>query len=166
MYLLFQTVINNLILFNNYINTYFFAFFNQTNFFNITSLAIHHSNAFFQLSVFLFFIKNSHKIFMTNFIIYQCFKYFTFYLSVLFNLLLASITIFLCFFFLFLIVFKNHFTDTVVIENARLQLTLIIPTGAPIAAANDATEMLPVATDKTVIFLNTQKKQYTMIFAH
>ena len=79
----------------------------------------------------------------------------------LFNLLLASITILLCFFFLFLIVFKNFFTNPVVIENARLQLALIIPTGAPIAVANDATEMLPVATEKTTIYLNTQKKQYT-----
>ena len=37
-----------------------------------------------------------------------------------------------------------------VIENARLQLAPIIPTGAPITVANDAIEMLPVATDKTV----------------
>ena len=48
-----------------------------------------------------------------------------------------------------------------VIENARLQLALIIATGAPIAVANDAIEILPVATDKTMIYLNTQKKQYT-----
>ena len=37
-----------------------------------------------------------------------------------------------------------------VIENSRLQLALIIPTGAPIAVANDAIEMLPVATDKAI----------------
>ena len=36
------------------------------------------------------------------------------------------------------------------IENARLQLAHIILTGAPIAVANDAIEMLPVATDKTI----------------
>ena len=36
------------------------------------------------------------------------------------------------------------------IENARLKLALIIPTGAPITVANDAIEMLPVATDKTI----------------
>ena len=48
-----------------------------------------------------------------------------------------------------------------VIENARLQFALIIPTGAPIAVANDAIEMLPVATDKTMIYQGIQKKQYT-----
>ena len=37
-----------------------------------------------------------------------------------------------------------------VIENARLQLALIIPTAAPKAFGNDAIEMLPVATDKTI----------------
>ena len=66
----------------------------------------------------------------------------------LFNLLLASITILLCLFFLFLVVFNNLFTNPVVTENARLQLALIIPTGAPITVADDAIEMLPVATDK------------------
>ena len=54
------------------------------------------------------------------------------------------------FFFLFPIVFKNFFTNPVVIENAKLQLALIIPTGAPIAFANDAIEMVAVATDKTI----------------
>ena len=66
----------------------------------------------------------------------------------LFNLLLASITILLCLFFLFLVVFNNLFTNPLVTENARLQLALIIPTGAPIMVADDAIEMLPVATDK------------------
>ena len=51
------------------------------------------------------------------------------------------------FFFLFLVVFKNFFTNP---ENARLQLVLIIPTGAPITVVNDAIEMLPVSTDKTI----------------
>ena len=66
----------------------------------------------------------------------------------LFNLLLAGITILLCVFFLFLIVFEKFFTNPVVIENTRLRLALIIPTGTPIAVANDAIEMLPVATEK------------------
>ena len=47
-----------------------------------------------------------------------------------------------------------------VIENARLQLALIIPTGAPIAVANDVVEMLPVATDKTMNDLS-KYLQYT-----
>ena len=71
-------------------------------------------------------------------------------LSMLFNLLLAGIAILLCFFFLFLVAFKNFFTNPVVIEKARLKLALIIPTGAPITVAKDAIEMLPVATDKTI----------------
>ena len=47
-----------------------------------------------------------------------------------------------------------------VIENTRLQLALIIPMGASVTAANDAIEILPVATDKTMIYQNTQKMQY------
>ena len=77
----------------------------------------------------------------------------------LFNLLLASITILLCFFFLFLVVFNSFFTIPVVIENAKLQLALITPTGAPITVANDAVEMLPVVTDKAIMtYQNSQKK--------
>ena len=66
----------------------------------------------------------------------------------LFNLLLGSITILLCFFFLFLIVFKNFFTNPDVIENVRPQLAPIIPAGAPITVANDAIEMLLDNIDK------------------
>ena len=58
-------------------------------------------------------------------------------------------TILLCFFFLFLIVFKNIFTNPDVIENINLQLAPIIPAGAPITVANDAIEMLPDNIDKT-----------------
>ena len=68
----------------------------------------------------------------------------------LFDLLLASIIILLRFVFLFLVVFNSFFMIPVEIENARLKLALIIPTGAPITVANDAIEMLPVATDKTI----------------
>ena len=67
----------------------------------------------------------------------------------LFNLLLASTTILLCFFFLFLIVFKNFFTSPDVIETVKLQLAPIIPAGTPMAVANDAIEMLPDNIDKT-----------------
>ena len=68
----------------------------------------------------------------------------------LFNLLLANITILLCFFLLFLVVFNSFFTIPVEIENARLKPALTIPTGAPMAVANDAIQMLPVVTDKTI----------------
>ena len=67
----------------------------------------------------------------------------------LLNLLLAHITILLCFFFLFLVVFNKVFMIPVEIENTRLKLALTIPTGAPRTVANDAIEMLPVVTDKT-----------------
>ena len=69
----------------------------------------------------------------------------------LINLLLVNITILLCFFFLFLVVFNSFFlTIPVEIENARIKLVLAIPTSAPITFANDVMEMLPVVTDKTV----------------
>ena len=54
------------------------------------------------------------------------------------------------FFFLLLVVFSSFFTIPVEIKNARLKLALAIPTGDPITVANDAIEMLPVATDKTI----------------
>ena len=67
----------------------------------------------------------------------------------LFNLLLANITILLRFFFLFLIVFKTVFTNPDVIENVKPQHAPTIPAGAPITLANDEIEMLPDNTDKT-----------------
>ena len=68
----------------------------------------------------------------------------------LFNLLLANITILLCFFFLFHVVLNSFFTIPVKIENDRLKLALVIPTGAPITVANDAMVKLPIVTDKTI----------------
>ena len=68
----------------------------------------------------------------------------------LFNLLLARITILLCFFFLFLVFFNSIFTIPVEIDNARLKFALTVPIGAPITVANDAIEMLPVVIDKTI----------------
>ena len=67
----------------------------------------------------------------------------------LFNLLLANITILLRFFFLFLIVYKNLFTNPDVIENVRPQLGPIIPASAPITLASDAIEILPDNIDQT-----------------
>ena len=48
----------------------------------------------------------------------------------LLNLLLASITILLCFFFLFLVVFKNLFINPDVTENVKPQLAPVIPAAA------------------------------------
>ena len=72
----------------------------------------------------------------------------------LFNLLLASITTLLCFFFLFLVVFNSFFTVHLKIENERPKRALTIPTGAPITVANDAIETLPVVADKTIHVLS------------
>ena len=84
----------------------------------------------------------------------------------LFNLLLASITILLCFFSLFLIVFKNISTNPDVIENVKAQHAPIIPAGAPIAVANDAIEMLPDNIGKTFNDLSKQYKEaiYLLMF--
>ena len=71
-------------------------------------------------------------------------------LYMLFNLLLANITILLCFFFLFCVVFNNFFTIPVETENARLKLALAFPAGTPVTVANDPIEMLPLAADKTI----------------
>ena len=60
----------------------------------------------------------------------------------------------MCFFFLLLVVFNSFFTIPVQIENARLKLALVIPTGAPMTVANDAIEMLLVVTDKTITDLS------------
>ena len=52
--------------------------------------------------------------------------------------------------FLFPIVFNNFLIIPVEIENERIKLSLAIPTGATIAIANDAIEILPLAQDKTI----------------
>ena len=63
---------------------------------------------------------------------------------------LTCITVLLCFFFLFIVVFNTFFTISVEIENSRLKLAFTIPTGAPITVAYDAIEMLPVVIDKRI----------------
>ena len=68
----------------------------------------------------------------------------------LWTLLLASITILLCFFVLLLVISNSFFTILVQIENTRLKLVLVIPTGTPVTVASDAIEILPVFTDKTI----------------
>ena len=65
-------------------------------------------------------------------------------------MLLANITILLCFFFSFLVAFNNFFASPVHNENARLKLALVIPIGAPIAVAKDVIETPPLVTDKTI----------------
>ena len=68
----------------------------------------------------------------------------------LFNLLLSRITMLLCFFFLFFVVFNRFLMIPVVIENAILKLALTILTGDPMANVNDAIEILLAVTDKAI----------------
>ena len=56
----------------------------------------------------------------------------------------------MCFFFLFLVAFKNFSINPDVTENVRPQPASIIPVGAPIRVANDSIEMLLATTDKKI----------------
>ena len=57
-------------------------------------------------------------------------------------------------FCLFLVVFNSFFINPIEIENPRLKLALTIRTGAPITAANEAIEILPVAREITITGLS------------
>ena len=56
----------------------------------------------------------------------------------------------MCFFFLFVVVFKNFSINPDVIENVRPQLAPIIPAGGPVTDTNDAIEILLASTDKKI----------------
>ena len=77
-----------------------------------------------------------------------------------FNLLLASITTLLCFFFLFHIVFNNFFTIPVVIENAKLKLALAILAGAPMMQMMQLILSHFFQVKQLKIYQNIEKKQY------
>ena len=59
--------------------------------------------------------------------------------------------------------FLTTFTITVDIENARLQLSLAIPTGAPITVANDAIKMSLFVANKTIKIVK-RNNIFTMLF--
>ena len=69
----------------------------------------------------------------------------------LFNLLLPSVTILLCFSFYFLLflIFFFFFINSDDIEHIRPKIVPIISAGAPITVANDTIKMLPDKIDKT-----------------
>ena len=72
----------------------------------------------------------------------------------LLSLLLAKIRILSCFFFLFLVIFNNVLTITVVKEKIKVRLALAIPTGAPVILVNEIIDTpLPVAL-KTIKILS------------
>ena len=109
-------------------------------------MTIHHSNAFFQFSIFfssLIIVSKSSGL-ISLFI-----NALDILVSMLFNLHLASITILLCFFsFYFFLFLKNFFTNPDVTESVKPQLAPIILVGAPITIANDSIEILPDNIDK------------------
>ena len=72
----------------------------------------------------------------------------------LLNFLLASITILLYFFFLFLVVFNNFLMIPVIKENKRLKLTLAIHTGVPTMLEKEMTDIPPLLADKTIKILS------------
>ena len=74
--------------------------------------------------------------------------------SMLFNLLLASITILLCFFFFFLVSFNNFFIIPVAKEKARVNLALTIPAGIPITLVKELILIPPLVADKTIKVLS------------
>ena len=69
-------------------------------------------------------------------------------------------------FFLLFAVFSSFFTIPVEIENARLKLAHVILTGASMTNSNDAIEMLPVVTDKTIIKTVKRSKIFTKTFTN
>ena len=57
--------------------------------------------------------------------------------SMLLSILLASVRILSCFFFLFLAIFSNFLIIPVVREKIKVKLPLTIPTGAPTILVNE-----------------------------
>ena len=72
----------------------------------------------------------------------------------LFNLLLASIAILLCFFLSFLFISNNFVIIPVVKENIKLEFALAIHTGAPIILANKMIDIPPLVADKIIKVLS------------
>ena len=59
--------------------------------------------------------------------------------------------------------FLTTFTITVDIENARIKLSLAIPTGAPITIENDAIKMLLFVANKAIKIVK-RNNIFTMLF--
>ena len=72
----------------------------------------------------------------------------------LLSLLLVSITILLCVFFLFLVMVSNFLTIPVVREKIRVKLALAIPTGTPATLVNEQLDTPRVVALKTITILS------------
>ena len=62
-------------------------------------------------------------------------------------MLLAVISILLCFFFLFLVIFSNLVIILVVKENIKSKREIAIHTGTPITLAEETIDIPPLAAD-------------------
>ena len=74
--------------------------------------------------------------------------------SMLLSLLLVSITILLCVFFLFLVMVSNFLIIPVVREKIRVKLALAIPTGTPATLVNEQLDTPRVVALKTITILS------------
>ena len=72
----------------------------------------------------------------------------------LFNLLLASMTILLRFFFFFLVTFNSFFIVPVVKENTWVREALANPAGTPIKLVKEMIPIAPLIADKTIKVLS------------
>ena len=70
----------------------------------------------------------------------------------LLSLLLASIRILSCFFFLFLVMLSNFFIIPVVRQKNRVKFALALPTGAPTTPVNEMMDTPPLVAPKTLKF--------------
>ena len=73
--------------------------------------------------------------------------------SILLYLLLASISIWSCFFFFFIVVLSNFLMIPVVREKIKVKLALTIPTDTPIVLVNEIIDSPPVVALKTIYIL-------------
>ena len=75
--------------------------------------------------------------------------------SMLLSLLLANIRISSCFFFLFLVIFSNFLTISVVTEKNKIRLALAFPTGAPTILVNEIidTSLLVALKTKNLVYV-------------
>ena len=65
------------------------------------------------------------------------------------NLLLASVTILSCFFFVFLLISNSFFIISVVKENTRVKLAFAIPKGTPTMLVKGIIDTPALVADKT-----------------
>ena len=74
--------------------------------------------------------------------------------SMLLSLVLASIRILSCFFFLFLVIVSNFLTIPIVREKIKLKLALAIPAGAPTILGNEIIDTPLLVALKTTKILS------------